>query len=183
MSVRVSIERLQADMAALRAGLAALSRRAADTPPDNAGALAQALADAGDSMTGWASEACDSLASPYFDGVSAHLVRAHRRTLQIAAGMDEWTSYDRVADVAAVGAEGGSPGRDWSLDVRDALDSCRHQLNRVERRVFAAWLELSEAGLGHGVSVQAVSVGQQLSLPPDSEKATTGGESGAAGSE
>jgi len=179
MSVRASIDRLHADLGALADGLDALHRRAADTPPDRELHLAQGLADAGDTMAGWAAEARDALGGS--DRAPARLVSAHRLTLRIGGLLDDLTSYAHTADIVAAGQEGGSAWRDWALDVRDALDACREALTGVEHRVFAAWREFAEANLAHGVSVQAVNVGPHVSLGAR-DHMTTGGQTGAADS-
>jgi hypothetical protein len=164
MTVRASIDRLGADLVALGEALELLSRRAVDSPPDNAVPLAQGLADTADTMAGWAAEARESLSDSPSERVATRLVGAHRFTLRIARDVAAWTSYERMADVVAAGQEGGRPGHDWCLDVRDALDGCRVRLARVERQILASWQELAEAELTSGVSVHAISVGPQVSF-------------------
>lgn len=175
MSFRASIDALQGDLGALAVALEALRRRAADTPPHGELHLAQGLADAGDSMAGWANEACDALDR---NGDPTRLVRAHRLTLQIAGQLDELTSHTSIADIVAAGQEGGALWRDWAIDVRDALDACTELLTRVEHRVLAAWREFAEANVAHGVSVQAVNVGPHVSVG-ERDPITTGGQTGA----
>jgi hypothetical protein len=179
MSFRASIDALHADLGALAVALDALRRRAADTPPDDELQLSQELADAGDTMAGWANEACDTRDGT--DRDPAHLVRAHQLTLQIADQLDDSTSHARIADIVAVGQEGGSAWRDWAIDVQDALDACREALTGVEHRVLAAWREFAEANVAHAVSVSALNVGPHVSLG-DRDPITTGGQAGAADS-
>jgi hypothetical protein len=185
MTLRASTDRLHAALGALVRDLAGLSRRASDSPPENAARLAEALADAADAMAGWAAEAGEPLEDAPRERVPALLVRAHRRILRIAADLDDWTSYTRVADLVSAGQEGGRVGRDWSLDVRDALEGCRTRLARVEHRLLAGWQEVAEAEGSAAVSVRAVSVGQQVSLAPhaarDVDPESIGGETGAVG--
>jgi hypothetical protein len=179
MSFRASIDALHADLGALAVALDGLHRRAADTPPDPELHLSQGLADAGDTMAGWANEARDALDGS--DRGPSRLVRAHQLTLQIAGQLDDLMSHDSVADIVVAGHEGGSAWRDWAFDVRDALDGCRDALSGVERGVFGAWREFAEANVAHGVSVQAVNVGPHVSLG-ERDPITTGGHTGAADS-
>jgi hypothetical protein len=179
MSVRASIETLRADLGGLAVALEALHRRAADSPRDPELHLAEGLADAGDTMAGWANEACETLDGS--DRDPARLVPAHRLTLQIAAQLDDLTSYGRIAEILAAGQEGGSAWRDWSIDVRDALDACMEALSGVQDQLFAAWREFAEADVARGVSVRAVNVGPHVSLG-ERDPMTTGGHTGAADS-
>jgi hypothetical protein len=172
MTFRASIEQLNGGLAALGDALESLGRRAADSPPDNALRLAEALADAADTMAGWAAEAREALAA----SPAAKLANAHRCTLRIAHDLADWAGYERMADVVAAGQEGGRRGHDWALDVRDALDACRARHARVDRAVLASWQELAEAGQAGGVSVNNVSVGPHVSFADSTP--TNGGETG-----
>jgi hypothetical protein len=185
VTVRRVVERLHADLGALTDALTALERRVADTPPDRELQLAQSLSDTCDTMAGWAAEARDAVshaAADYPERAAARLVRVHRLTLRTGEQLTELISYARVADVVAAGQEGGQAWRDWALEIRDALDTCREALARVQRRVCAAWEELADAVFARGVSVHAVSIGPQVSMTPPAgiEPQTSGGDTGAA---
>jgi hypothetical protein len=185
MSVRTSIDALGRALTALGGSLDALSRRALDNPPANALPLAQSVGDAGDAMAGWVAEARAALRAR--KRPETGVLRAHQRALWIAGALDEWTGYERIADIVAAGQEGRRRGREWALELRDALESSRAGLASVQRRVLESWQELVEARLSGGISLQAVSVGQQVSLAGDrpvtnADLTTTGGETGAVGS-
>jgi hypothetical protein len=183
VTVRRIVNRLHADLGALAAALVGLERRVADTPPDRDLQLAQSLSDTCDTMAGWAAEARDAVAHAADpERVATKLVQAHRLALRIDEQLTELTAYGRVADIVAAGQEGGPAWRDWALEIRDALDTCREALARVERRVCAAWEELTEAVFARGVSVHAVSIGPQVSMTPPAatDPLNSGGNTGAA---
>lgn len=185
MTVRRVVERLHADLGALTDALVGLERRVADTPPDRELQLVQSLSDTCDTMAGWAAEAREAVSHAAADvpeRTVAQLVRAHRLTLRTDEQLTELTSYARVADIVAAGQEGGQAWRDWALEIRDALATCREAVSRVQRRVCAAWEELADAVFARGVSVHAVSIGPQVSMTPQgaNEPQRSGGDTGAA---
>jgi hypothetical protein len=187
VTVRRIVDRLHADLGSLADALVGLERRVADTPPDRDLQLAQSLSDTCDTMAGWAAEARDAIAHAAGadpERAAAQLVQAHRRALRIDEQLTELTAYARVADIVAAGQEGGPAWRDWALEIRDALDTCREALVRVERRVCAAWEELAEAVFARGLSVHAVSIGPRVSMTPPAaiEPLRSGGDTGAASS-
>jgi hypothetical protein len=187
MTVRAKLQRLHADVGALGDALVGLRRRAADTPPDRELQLAQSIADAADTMAGWAREARDAIgtgAPADATQASERVSRVHERVLRIARHLDELTSYGAIADIVAAGQEGGRAWRDWAIDVRDALDAAHEALARTERRVLAAWQEIAEASAARGVSVSAVNVGPHVALArtPEQDPLTPGGETSAVGS-
>jgi hypothetical protein len=172
MTFRASIEQLDGELAVLGDALESLGRRASDSPPENALRLADALADAADTMAGWAAEAREGLvASP-----TAKLANAHRCALRITRDLADWAGYELTTDIVAAGQEGGRRGHDWALDVRDALEACRARHARVDRAVLACWQELAEAAQARGVSVNNVSVGPHVSFAESTP--TNGGETG-----
>jgi hypothetical protein len=74
----------------------------------------------------------------------------------------ELLSYDRMSELVQFGNEHGRQWMAWTSTVRQGLEGCRPQLEVVARAYFRCWQEIAERVGTSSVSLQATTIGQQI---------------------
>jgi len=67
--------------------------------------------------------------------------------------------------LTSLGRDRGGEWLIWTRNVKTALEACREPLYEVNQAIFACWLELTDRLAAATISVQATSIGQQITLP------------------
>jgi|SRR6516225_8922197 hypothetical protein len=115
---------------------------------------------------------CKSTAD--LDESRSALCEVHRlvnRFSSLHAG--ELASYDRIAQLLAMGRERGREWRQWSQVVKVAIDRCSVPMNTAASALLQCWSELAERMARNSVSVNATNIGQQISLREDQLELTS----------
>jgi hypothetical protein len=82
-------------------------------------------------------------------------------------------SYDRMKDLASFGSERRGEWPSWVTTVRHGIDECRHPLEEARNALADCWEEIAERVGTTSISVQATTIGQQISRragEPDVER-------------
>ena|SRR5579863_7509687 len=142
-----------------------------DDPLNMEVALVQHLRESVETASGWL-EACldQSQAAQSNLGRSADLNRSRRALTRCQASFDEMEhtfsgellSYDKMREIAGLGARRRGIWLIWSQNVKRDLDVCRYELDLTRKALTACWQELAEHAGTTNISVQATNVGQQI---------------------
>jgi hypothetical protein len=81
--------------------------------------------------------------------------------------VDELASHDHIAQLLEMGRERGREWREWTLEVKTAIERCRTPMNVVASAMVDFWTELAERLARNSVSVQATNIGQQITVRED----------------
>ncbi len=69
-------------------------------------------------------------------------------------------SYARLRELRRFGRRRGGEWRGWAASVKGALAACEEPLWAIDGDLFACWQELVERVGAHGMSIQAITIGQ-----------------------
>jgi len=145
--------------------------------------LVDEFGDAADELAGWLEEALGAIAQAQ-QAVShpTDLDRARRGLAACQTCLNrvsnrfygDLVSYERISELLEVGGERGGEWSAWARGVKEALYRCRPHLYDVSETVFLCWQEVTERIVTASVSVHATNIGQQISVPEASVKASEG---------
>lgn len=79
--------------------------------------------------------------------------------------------YERIAELTRFGRKRRGEWHAWADGVKEALDQCQQPLYEVNQTLFRCWQEMTERVGMTSVSVQATTVGQQITVPEGREAA------------
>ena len=74
-------------------------------------------------------------------------------------------SYDKIAQLLQFGRERGGEWQGWAKGIKLELETCQQHLYLTNQVMFRCWVELAEWIGMTRISVQATSVGQQITVP------------------
>ena len=171
MALETAFRELHAQLKKLKETLDPLRCLLPDDPFNLEVALVQHLRESVDGVSGWIDECLQqSQVAQQGVGQPADLNRARRALTLCQASFHEvecafsheLLSYEKLRDVASLGARRKGVWRIWSHNVRRDLDVCRHELDTTRKALIACWQELAEHAGTTNVSVQATNIGQQI---------------------
>jgi hypothetical protein len=84
--------------------------------------------------------------------------------------MTELATHGQVERLLEMGRERGREWRAWSEEVRTAIGRCTTPMIAVANALMACWTEQADRMLRGSVSVQATSIGQQITVREDKLK-------------
>jgi hypothetical protein len=76
-------------------------------------------------------------------------------------------AHDHIARLLAMGRERGREWREWSQEVKTAIERCAPPMKAVAAAIVNCWSELAERLARNSVSVQATNIGQQITMRDD----------------
>jgi hypothetical protein len=79
----------------------------------------------------------------------------------------ELASHDQIARLLEMGRERGREWREWSREVKTAIERCAMPMKATAGASLECWSELAERLARHSVSVQATNIGQQITVRED----------------
>jgi hypothetical protein len=97
-------------------------------------------------------------------------VRAILRKIQdlvnlfTASYVGELASHERIEQLLEMGRERGREWREWSQEVKTAIERCQAPLRVVTSAMADCWSELADRLARNSVSVQATNIGQQITV-------------------
>jgi hypothetical protein len=179
VAVETTFQNLAARLSALREAAESLQITVVEDRPLSGGVLlVERLGNAVDDLRGWVEEslvaAADALAAVGnpLDEYKARnaLAQANRLFLRVEYKfLSEEMSCDQLRELTKFGRRGGREWLGWSGSVIQALTQCRGLVHEVDEALLLAWQELSERLGSAGVSIQATSIGQQITAAPAGE--------------
>lgn len=188
MSLRTEIQSLNAQLESLHEALSGLRTTIDDRPPQGATViLLDSLGDAVEDTLGWLEEAL-GLVSPLVEetgqksGANFDVGRA-RQALVFSQEqfnritgrfMFDLVSYDNVSQLMQLGRERRGEWQAWAGVVKGDLERCQQHLYDMGQALFRCWLEIAERVGMTSVSVQATTIGQQITVPQNQEQTAEG---------
>lgn len=94
-------------------------------------------------------------------------VLINRFTAQFA---NEVSAYITLAKLLEMGRERGREWREWSLEVKTAVERCRLPVMTVTETLPECWSELAQRMAQGSISMQTTSIGQQITVRDDQLK-------------
>jgi hypothetical protein len=73
--------------------------------------------------------------------------------------------YDKIAQLLQLGRERGGEWQTWAKRIKLELETCQEHLYLTNQVMFRCWVELAEWIGMTSISVQATSIGQQITVP------------------
>jgi hypothetical protein len=152
-----------------------------DRPARGEVLLVERLGNVVDDLRGLAAEgreaagrASDALADPADLNLGRRaLVLANERFLRLEHRFfAEAVSHATMSGLLDFAQERGRDWRAWAATACKALEACRTPLHELDEAMLLAWAELGERLGGRSVTVQAHSVGQQITTPAAAKRAT-----------
>jgi hypothetical protein len=134
-------------------------------------ALVQHLRESIETVSGWLDECvAESQAAQAAVESSTDLSRTRKALNRCQASFDqadgafgaELLSYDKLREIARLGARRRGVWLIWSDNVKRDLEACRYELDVTRRAMTACWQELAEHAGRTNISVQTTSVGQRI---------------------
>ncbi|MFN0101394.1 MAG: hypothetical protein ACKV2U_04805 [Bryobacteraceae bacterium] len=169
-SLRREFTRLQEAVSALHVtvtedkparGAAVLVDRLDNLVTDLSGTLEEADARAAHAVQG------SGLNGP-LDAVRIALRRIHELLNGFTAlYTGDLASHDRISRLLEMGRERGREWREWSQEVKTAIERCAPPMKAAAAAILECWSELAERLARNSVSVQATNIGQQITLRED----------------
>jgi hypothetical protein len=77
--------------------------------------------------------------------------------------------HDRIAELLAMGRERERGWREWSREVKTAIERCAAPMAAAANAMAECWSELAERLARSSVSVQATNIGQQITVRDDDQ--------------
>ena len=171
MAMELTFRQLLEQMKRLKEMLDPLRCLLPDDPLNMEVALVQHLRESVETASGWLDD-CLNQSQAAQDNVnrSADLNRLRRALTRCQASFDEaertfsaeLLSYEKVREIASLGARRRGIWLIWSHNVKKDLDVCRYELDRARKALTACWRELAEHAGTTNISVQTTNVGQQI---------------------
>ena len=79
----------------------------------------------------------------------------------------ELASHGPVSQLLLMGRERGREWREWTREVKTAIERCVTPMKTASAAVLECWSELALRLARHSVSVQATNIGQQITVRED----------------
>jgi hypothetical protein len=79
----------------------------------------------------------------------------------------ELATHERIAQLLEMGRERGREWREWSQEVKTAVERCVTPLKALAAALVVCWSDLADRLARSSVSVQATNIGQQIALRED----------------
>lgn len=110
----------------------------------------------------------NSKSSAQLDKVQRALFEIHSLINCLTAQyIGEIGAHDTIAKLLEMGRERGREWREWSLEVKTAVERCGTPVMTISGALLECWNELAQR-MEHGsVSMQATNIGQQITLRED----------------
>ncbi|BCG02013.1 hypothetical protein PPGU19_065810 (plasmid) [Paraburkholderia sp. PGU19] len=166
MTIELALGRLRGRLADQREAIGALCTTIdEDRPRRSDVAVATHLADAVLAARGALEEAGETLARAPGEKTADVLARGHTLLLRYDEIFSrEIVCFDRIEHLCSVARERGREWAGWVSVVRVELEQCAECSRATSAALLDCWLEVVER---RGVSVQSVSIGQQIRLGHD----------------
>lgn len=173
MALETVFRELSLSLHRLHDSLNALHATTGDTPPRDESALADGLQNAVLDMMGTlhearkaAMQARKAVGHPANLDSARHALttcqeRFHRLDQLFAS---ELVSYEKLKELARLGSERRA-WIPWASTVKVGIEQCREPLEQTSRALVACWEELAERLGMVNISMQATTVGQQITVP------------------
>ncbi|HYG79360.1 MAG TPA: hypothetical protein VD861_03175 [Pyrinomonadaceae bacterium] len=188
MSLRTEFQGLNAQLESLHEALSGLRTAIDDRPPQGASVmLLDSLGDAVEDTLGWLEEALGLVAplaeEPAEKGGAGFDVGRARQAIVFAQEqfnritgrfMFDLTSYENVSQLMQLGRERRGEWQAWAAAVKADLERCQQHLYDTGQALFRCWLEIAERVGMTSVSVQATTIGQQITVPQNQEQQAEG---------
>lgn len=177
MALETVFRELSLSLHRLHDSLNALHATTGDTPPRDESALADGLENAVLDMVGTLHEARKAaMQARKAVGHPTNLDSARRalttcqerfhRLEQLFAS--ELVSYEKLKELARLSSERRA-WIPWASTVKVGIEQCREPLEQTSRALAACWEELAERLGMVNISMQATTVGQQITVPKAKE--------------
>lgn len=174
MSIEAAFESLHRDLTRLQEAVSALHVTIAEDKPARGGAvLVDHLDNLVTDLSGVLEEA-DVCVARAVRGIQPGGTPDQARTaLREIHGLmnrffttyaGELAAHDRIARLLEMGRERGREWREWSGVVKTAVERCAAPMKVVMSAILDCWNELVERLARNSVSVQAMSIGQQITV-------------------
>lgn len=106
---------------------------------------------------------------------SGQLEQVRRTLCEIHALINRFTTqytgevgaYSTLSKLLEMGRERGREWREWSLEVKTAVERCRVPIMTVSDALLDCWSELAQRMAQGSISMQTTSIGQQIALRED----------------
>jgi hypothetical protein len=172
MALETTFRQLSVQVERLKEMLDPLRCLLPDDPLNTEVALVQHLRESVESVSGWIDDCYEqSRAAQNNLNRSADLSRSRKALTQCQTSFDEaertftaeLLSYDKMREVASLGARRRGIWLIWSRNIKRDLDVCRYELNLTRKALTVCWQELAEHAGKTNISVNTTNVGQQIS--------------------
>jgi len=189
VSLRTEFQSLNAQLESLHEALSGLRTAIDDRPPQGATViLLGSLGDAVEDTLGWLEEAL-GLVTPLAQeetgrkgGANFDVSRARQALVFTQEQFNRITgrfmfdlvSYDNVSQLMQLGRERRGEWQAWAGVVKGDLERCQQHLYDTGQALFRCWLEIAERVGMTSVSVQATTIGQQITVPQNQEQTAEG---------
>ena len=184
MSLEVALESLRRELAHLQEAVTALRVTVIEDAPRQGGVV---LVDRLDNMVTDLSSAIEeadarvALALPVGSpNGTFESLRAGMREIHLLVGrfqlsyIRDLAHYDRIAELLEMGRERERGWREWSGEVKTAIERCAAPMAAVAAAMAECWSELAERLARSSVSVQATNIGQQITVRDDNQLEAAG---------
>ncbi len=183
MSLRTEFQNLRTQQERLHEVFSDLRRLLDDHPSQgNKVLLLDSFGDAVEDLLGWleeSSQTCAPLLPSEGAGKNNDFdVNSARRALVVCQELFnqqmqrfsvELVSYEKIAQLLQFGRERGGEWQAWAKGIKLELETCQQHLYVANQVLFRCWMELAEWIGMTSISVQATSIGQQITVPPQRE--------------
>ena len=177
MSLRTEFQNLRTQQERLHEVFSDLRRLLDDHPAQgNKVLLLDSFGDAVEDLLGWLEESSQTCA-PLLPA-QTHCdfdINLARRSLvvcqdsfnrQMHRFLIDLVSYDKISQLLQFGRERGGEWQAWAKGIKLELETCQQHLFLTNQVMSRCWVELAEWIGMTSISVQATSVGQQITVPP-----------------
>jgi len=173
MALEAAFNTLSQQLQLFDEALAELHRTVIEKPRKRDVVLVDLLSDAVDDLCGWLAEAklvaLEGISASISDSLNQvrRFLKASQEKLNLITErlISDLLCYERIAELTSLGRDRGGEWLIWTRNVKTALEACREPLYEVNQAIFACWLELTDRLAAATISVQATSIGQQITLP------------------
>lgn len=180
MSLRTEFQNLRTQQERLHEVFSDLRRLLDDHPSQgDKVVLLDSFGDVVEDLLGWleeSSQTCTPLLSPDPAGRNndfdpnlarqALVVCQDLHNRQMHRVLTDLVSYDKVAQLLQFGRERGGEWQSWARGIKLEFETCQQHLYLTNQVMFRCWVELAEWIGMTSISVQATSVGQQITVTP-----------------
>jgi hypothetical protein len=177
MSLEATFESLRRDLARWQEAVSALHVTVTeDKPARGAAVLVDRLDNLVTDLSSTLEEA-DALAAQAIQGNQLNGPLDQERTVLreihqlinrfTALYVNELAAHDAIAQLLEMGRERGREWREWSQEVKTAIERCAAPMKSAAGALLECWSELAERLARNSVSVQATNIGQQITVRED----------------
>jgi hypothetical protein len=171
MSLEAALTSMRRELVGLQDAVAALRVTVVeDVPAGDAVVLVDRVENLVTELTGALEEAeartAGALqASEELEGVRGALGDVHALLNRCAVShIGELAAHDHLARLLAMGRERGREWREWTQEVKTAIERCPRPMSAVMAVLVECWKELADCLARGTVSVRATNIGQQIAI-------------------